>query len=172
MLQVFSKFNINFEKTGEDIIVKGNTEIKIDSNDSGFPLAGENLPKLAPRPWPGFPVDVLPVMVTLACKNNGKLLINNWMYENGLTFVHDLNKIGADISMQNPQAVLINGPIKFTGGFVQAQDVIQACKAMFLAALADDVETEIDAVEILNRRYPNIFEVYKSLGANIELIEN
>ena len=94
------------------------------------------------------------------------------MYENGLSFIYNLNGIGADILMLNPQNVLVTGPIKFTGGKVEALDVIQACKAMFLAALADDVETEIEGVEILRRRYPNIFEVYKSLGADIEIIEN
>jgi UDP-N-acetylglucosamine 1-carboxyvinyltransferase len=171
MIQVFSKFNINFEKTGNDLIVKGNSQIKIDADNSGFPLAEKGLPKFTPRPWPGFPVDVLPVMVTLASKSEGKILINNWMYENGLTFIHDLNQLGAKIEMLTSQNIIVNGPVKFLGGSIKAQDVIQASKAMFLAALADDTETILDGVEILKRRYPNILEVYKSLGANIEVLE-
>lgn len=171
MIQVFSKFNINFEKTGNDLIVKGNSQIKIDPENSGFPLADKGLPKFTPRPWPGFPVDVLPVMVTLASKAEGKILINNWMYENGLTFIHDLNQLGAKIEMITPQNVVVSGPIKFTGGSIKAQDVIQAAKAMFLAAVADDAETILDGVEILKRRYPNILEVYKKLGASIEVLE-
>lgn len=169
LIDWFSKFNLNIQKSGENLIVDGRGELKIDLQESGFPLAGNNLPKLYPRPWPGFPVDVIPVMATLASKTKGHLLLMNWMYENGLDFIRELNKIGANVFVSSPQRVIINGPVKFTGGEIHSPGVIQACKALFLAALADDVETTIHGANVLRRRYPNIFEVYKSLGADIEV---
>lgn len=92
------------------------------------------------------------------------------MYESGLDFVRELNQMGADIMMMDPEKIIINGPVKFKGGTVTTPSVIQACKAIFLAALADDVTTTIYGVDILRRRYPNIFEVYTKLGAKIEIM--
>lgn len=170
IIQLFEKFNISINQDGEDLIVNGDSDISIDVENSGFPLAGKGLPKLYPRPWPGFPVDVIPVMVTLACKLKGQLLISNWMYETGLDFARELNSMGADILVLDPQRVIVRGPIKFKGGELVSPGVIQACKAIFLAGLCDDVETTIHGVDILKRRYPDIFETYKSLGADITLL--
>ena len=170
IIQWFEKFNIGIMQSGEDLIVKNNGELKIDIETSGFPIAGKGLPKLYPRPWPGFPVDVIPVMATLGCKLNGQLLLSNWMYETGLDFARELNSMGADILVLDPQRVIVRGPVNFKGGEVVSSGVIQACKAIFLASLCDDVETTIHGVDILKRRYPDIFETYKSLGADITLL--
>jgi UDP-N-acetylglucosamine enolpyruvyl transferase len=43
--------------------------------------------------------------------------------------------------------------------------------AIFLAALADPVETTIYGADILKRRYPDIIEKYHSLGAKVTLVE-
>ncbi|MBU0649964.1 hypothetical protein KKG63_02050, partial [Patescibacteria group bacterium] len=172
LVQCFEKFNIGIRRHEKDLEVDGNRELFIDSINSGFPLAGEDLPKLVPRPWPGFPIDVLPVMVTLACKTKGKLLIQNWMYETGLDFVGELNALGANIFVADPQRIVVNGPVNFRGGRVTSPSVIQACKAIFLASLADPVETIIVGADILKRRYPDIVDVYRTLGANVESVED
>ncbi len=108
-------------------------------------------------------------MATLACKTKGKLMLQNWMYESGLEFVRELSAMGANIFISDPQRVIIEGPVKFTGGEIMPPKVIQAAKAIFLAALADKAETTIHGVGILQRRYPNIFKEYKKLGAKIEI---
>ncbi len=171
IVQWFRKFNISIEINESDLVVKRNGELKIDSERSGFPLAADDLPKFYPRPWPGFPVDALPPVVTLALKTRGKLLINNWMYENGLDFVRELNYLGAKIFISNPQSIIVQGPINFKSGEVQTPDVIQACKAVFLASLCDPVEITLNGVDVLSRRYPDVFTVYRKLGANIENLD-
>lgn len=170
LINHFSLFNIGFKKSGQDIIVDGTRPLKIDYTNSGIPLAGPNLPKIKPAPWPGLQVDILPVFVTLACKTKGRLLLQNWMYETGLDFISELNKMGADIFMCDPQRVIITGPVKFKGGEVVAPGIIQACKAIFLASLADEATTILHGVDVLKRRYPDIIDTYKKLGANIEAI--
>jgi UDP-N-acetylglucosamine enolpyruvyl transferase len=172
LIKWFSMFNIDIQKTGADLIISvGKGGLEIDSKKEGFPLAAPNLPKLYPRPWPGFPVDAIPSIAPLASKSRGRLLLKNWMYESGLDFVRELNQMGADIMMMDPEKIIINGPVKFKGGSVTTPSVIQACKAIFLAALADPVTTTIYGVDILRRRYPNIFEVYRHLGAQIEIVD-
>lgn len=171
MINWYSMFNINIEKKGNDLVVRrGRKGLIVDVNRSGFPLAAPNLPKFTPRPWPGFPVDALPPIAVLASKSTGRLLIQNWMYESGLDFVRELNAMGADIFMIDTQRIIINGPVTFLGGEVTPPSVIQSVKAVFLAALADRAVTIIHGTEILKRRYPNIIEVYKKLGAKIEVV--
>ena len=166
-------FGISIQKKNKDLIVKRKSKkLQINTKSSGFPTAAPGLPKLAPRPWPGFPVDLIPVIATLASKAEGRLVLQNWMYESGLDFVTQLNSLGAHIFVCDPQRIIISGPIDFKGGTVTSPKVIQACKALFLAGLCDDVETIIYGVEILQRRYPNVFEIYKGLGADITLLDS
>jgi UDP-N-acetylglucosamine 1-carboxyvinyltransferase len=170
MVEWYKKFNIGISESGEDLIIDGARDLYIDPKNSGFPLAGEDLPKFVPRPWPGFPVDVLPVVITLACKTKGRLLVQNWMYETGLDFVRELNALGANIFVSDPQRIIVEGPINFKGGEVVSPGVIQACKAIFLASLADPIETTISGVQILKRRYPQVIETYQKIGAEISIV--
>ncbi len=172
MINWFEIFNIKIEREGADLLVSRNGELKIDVENSGVPVAAPGLPKLYPRPWPGFPVDAIPVMAVLASKTKGRLLLKNWMYESGFDFVRELNAMGADIFVSDPERIIINGPVKFIGGVIVSPSVIQACKAIFIAALCDPVTTEIHGVDILRRRYPNVFETYTSLGALIERVDD
>ncbi|KKT43386.1 MAG: UDP-N-acetylglucosamine 1-carboxyvinyltransferase [Candidatus Collierbacteria bacterium GW2011_GWD2_45_10] len=172
MINWFELFNIKIEREGLDLVVSRNGELVIDMINSGVPLAAPGLPKLYPRPWPGFPVDAIPVMAVLASKTKGRLLLKNWMYESGLEFVRELNAMGADIFVSDPERVIVTGPVKFHGGVIVSPNVIQACKAIFIAALCDPVTTEIHGVDILRRRYPNVFETYTSLGAIIERVDD
>ena len=167
MISHLSPFNINIKKENDDLIVKRAGELYIDPVKSGFPLAANDLPKFNPGPWPNFPVDALPVAVTLATKTKGNLFMQNWMYETGFSFASVLNELGAKIFISDPQRIIVEGPCKYKGGEVPSPRVIQACKALFLAALADPVRTTIHGVDVLYRRYPDIVNVYKSLGADI-----
>ncbi|MFP4385400.1 MAG: hypothetical protein ACLFSE_15255, partial [Spirochaetia bacterium] len=163
----FELFNVMVKRNGEDLIVNGKAKLTLKKEN--FPMAGRDLPKFAVRPWPGFPVDILPVMVTLATKTEGNLLFQNWMYESGFDFVRELNYMGAEIYISDPQKIIVLEPvIDYKGGEVAAPGIIQGTKAIFLAALSDKVETVIHGTDILKRRYPEIFDTYTSLGAEIE----
>ena len=171
MLQWFEKFNVQIERKGKDLIVNQTQDLELKDIEVNFPLAGLNLPKFVPRPWPGFPVDCLPSIITLATKTKGRILIQNWMYENGLDFTNLLSSMGANIYMTDPQKIIVGGPTKYKGGRVYAPGIIQATMALVLAALSDNCETVIYGAESLRRRYPDYINSFKSLGANIEQIE-
>ena len=167
MANWFRAFGIELEQAGDDLLVAAPERLQVHAEF--LPQAGRDLPKLAVRPWPGFPVDVLPVMVTLACKSHGAILFQNWMYESGFDYVRELKYLGAEILVSDPQRVMVREPvITFRGGEIAAPYIIQGTKAIFLAALADDAETVIHGVDLLRRRYPTIFESYSALGARIE----
>ena len=108
-------------------------------------------------------------MVTLACKSSGAMLFQNWMYESGFDYVRELNYLGAEILISDPHRIMVREhAVAFRGGEIFAPNIIQGTKALFLAALADPVETVIHGVDLLRRRYPAIFETYRRLGARIE----
>jgi len=171
MLQWFTKFNVQVEREGKDLVVNQKENLQLKDIEINFPLAGPNLPKFVPRPWPGFPVDCLPSIITLATKTKGRILIQNWMYENGLDFTNLLSSMGANIYMTDPQKIIVEGPTKYKGGRVYAPGIIQATMALVLAALSDNCETVIYGAESLRRRYPDYINSFKGLGADIELIE-
>ena len=167
MAHWFRAFGVELRESGADLQVTAPEALRIRSEL--LPQAGPELPKLVVRPWPGFPVDVLPVMVTLACKSAGAMLFQNWMYESGFDYVRELNHLGAEILISDPHRIMVRDPaISFRGGEIVAPNIIQGTKALFLAALADPVETVIHGVDLLRRRYPTIIETYRRLGARIE----
>lgn len=172
VVQYLTKFNIKIARKGQDLVIDGNKPLKIDLVNSGMPLAGNDLPKFSPRPWPGFPVDALPQIVSLGCKLNGRILIQNWMYESGLEFSRELASMGGNIFICDPQRIIVSGPSKLKNAEVYPPDVIQAIMALFLLALSDPVETTINNCQFLLRRYPNIIKDYRKLGAKIEVLED
>jgi UDP-N-acetylglucosamine 1-carboxyvinyltransferase len=171
LLDVFSKFNVNVKRQGDDLVVNQTEEIKLLNVDTQWPIAAENLPKFSPRPWPGFAVDSLPQIVTLMTKTKGKLLINNWMYENGLDFANVLVKMGANIYVVDPHRIIVQGPCTYSGGEVTAPGIIQATMAIFLAGLSDKGTTVMHGADAIKRRYPEYIEIYKRLGADIEEVK-
>jgi len=170
IVDTLTKFGVGITEDGQDLVVDGSGELAIDLKDSGFPLAGDDLPKFVPKPWPGFPIDALPAVVVLACKTKGRLLIQNWMYETGLDYIRELSALGANIFMSDPQRIIVSGPTNFRGGKITVPGIIEGAKAVFLASLCDNVTTTVEGVEILKRRYTNIFDLYRGLGADI--VEN
>ncbi|MBN2041107.1 MAG: UDP-N-acetylglucosamine 1-carboxyvinyltransferase [Spirochaetes bacterium] len=171
IIKWFKLFGMSVVRDGNNIIADGTCDLCINTTE--FPLAGKDLPKFVTRPWPGFPVDVLPVMVTLATKAKGRILFQNWMYESGFDFVRELTYMGAEIYMSDPQRIIVmDSPVKYKGGEVGSPGIIQGTKAIFLAALADNETTILHGTNILKRRYPEIDKTYKRLGANIEPLES
>ena len=168
IVDTVKKFGVSITEDREDLVVRGSGELFIDLKEAGFPMAGDDLPKFVPKPWPGFPIDVLPAVVVLACKTRGRLLIQNWMYETGLDYIRELSAMGATIVTSDSQRIIVSGPTKFKGGRITVPDIIEGAKAIFLASLCDDVTTTIEGVEVLKRRYTDIFDLYRRLGANIE----
>lgn len=168
MIDWYKKFGVSIKKVGKNLIINQKRSLKLADIYTNFPLAAPDLPKFVPRTWPGYPIDALPPLVTLATKTKGRILIQNWMYENGLDFVNILTKMGANIFTIDPQKIIVTGPTQYKGGEVFAPGIIQATMAIFLAALSDKATTIIHGADALKRRYPNFVADYKKLGANIE----
>ena len=117
--------------------------------------------------YPGFPTDLQQPLTTLLTQIDGKSKLTETIYENRFQNVEYLNKMGADITIDN-KSIIINGKTSLKGEIVKATD-LRAGACLILAALVADGSTTINEVEHVLRGYENIVGKLTSVGAKIEL---
>lgn len=116
-------------------------------------------------PFPGFPTDLQPQFTVLLTQAQGISIINENLFENRFLYVFELNRMGADIKVENRTAI-IKGPTSLEGSPVKATD-LRAGAALVLAGLCAKNTTIIYNVELIERGYENLIEKLKNLGAEI-----
>lgn len=119
--------------------------------------------------YPGFPTDLQQPFTVLLTQCDGKSSVQETIWENRFMHVEQLNKMGADITVNGIKAI-INGKTPLFGTTVKATD-LRAGAAMVCAALIAEGETIITNAEHILRGYENIVEKLSDLGAKIEIIE-
>ena len=85
-------------------------------------------------PYPGFPTDLQAPMMTAQCLASGKSTIQETVWENRLVHVQELQKMGAQISVDGQTATIV-GVDELYGASVIAPD-IRASYALVIAGLA------------------------------------
>ncbi len=127
------------------------------------------IPKLITNVWPGFPTDLMSVMIVLATQAEGISLLHDWIYESRMFFVDKLISMGANIFIADTHRVIISGPSKLYGRNVETPD-IRAGMALVLAALVAEGKSIINRAELIERGYEDVVSKLTSLGASIESI--
>jgi len=145
---------------GFDLNIKSDS-ITISKIDSIKPI---NIKTLG---YPGFPTDLQQPITALLCMCSGESIIEETIYENRFNNVVYLEKMGANIELDE-QKLYINGPSKLKGTTVVATD-LRAGACMILAGLVAKGETTIESVEHVLRGYEDIIEKLRAVGAKIEL---
>ena len=118
-------------------------------------------------PYPGFPTDLLPLMVPLLTQAEGKSLIHDPLYENRLQYVQELRKMGADIEIVDPHRAFVLGPSQLKGVSIESWD-IRAGASLIIAGLIAQGATTINSIFQIDRGYERIEERLKGLGAAIK----
>lgn len=121
-------------------------------------------------PYPGFPTDMQPQIVALLTKCSGTSVIVETVFENRFRYTEQLQKLGADISVQGRTAI-IRGVDKLTGAAVEARD-LRGGAALILAGLVAEGETCISGVCYIDRGYEKVEQVLAKVGANIRRDED
>jgi UDP-N-acetylglucosamine 1-carboxyvinyltransferase len=116
-------------------------------------------------PYPGFPTDLQPQMMSLLAAARGTSIATENVFESRFMFVDELNRMGADIRTEGHHAV-IRGVERLSAAPVRALD-IRAGAAMVVAGLAADGTTEISDVYHIDRGYEDLEGRLASLGADI-----
>ena len=120
---------------------------------------------VATLPYPGFPTDLLPMVIALNSIADGHSLVTENVFESRFMFVNELSRLGAQISVDGHHAS-IEGVQELSGAPVEAHD-IRAGAGLILAALVSEGESTIDQAFHVDRGYPNFAEQLMSLGAKV-----
>ena len=92
-------------------------------------------------PHPGYPTDLQAQLGALMTQTEGLSIITERIYPNRFMHVPELQRMGADISIEGPSAI-IKGASKLSGAPVMASD-LRASAALILAAFAAEGDTWI-----------------------------
>lgn len=161
----FGKLGIHWETMGKTIFVPGGQELKV------VPDLGGMIPKIDDSPWPGFPPDLISIILVVATQVEGTVLVYEKMFESRMFFVDKLISMGARIILCDPHRAVVSGPCRLKGSDLVSPD-IRAGMAMVIAALSAEGESEIRNVYQIERGYENITEKLGRLGARIRKAEN
>ena len=122
--------------------------------------------KIVTQEYPAFPTDMQAQFLALATQANGVSIIEERLFENRFMHVSELQRMGADISL-NGHTATVNGTAKLCGTDVMATD-LRASSALVLAALIADGETNIHRIYHLDRGYDSLEKKLQGVGAKIQ----
>ena len=152
------------QESGSEIIIKNNSiSIKTEK------IKAVNIET---APFPGFPTDLQAPFTVLMLKATGKSIIKETIFENRMSHIELLNKMGASIKLENNIAT-VSGVQKLSGRNLKGSD-LRSTAAIVIAALAAENTSLVEGLEHLDRGYENLEFKLKLLGANIQrdLTEN
>ena len=118
--------------------------------------------------YPGFPTDMQAQYMALMTQAEGSSVITETIFENRFLHAFELNRLGADITVDGRRAV-VRGRTLLSGAMVQASD-LRASASLVVAGLAAEGETLIDRVYHIDRGYERIEEKLTRVGARIRRV--
>ena len=119
-------------------------------------------------PYPGFPTDLQPQMVTLLSTADGTSIVTEGVWQSRFQYISELTRMGANIVVADNRAI-IHGVSSLSGAGVSATD-LRAGASLVIAGLMADGVTEIYDLKHIDRGYENLEEKLRSIGADIKRI--
>ena len=129
--------------------------------------SGNNLgaAEITTEEYPGFPTDIHAQYMALATQAEGTSVVTENIFENRFMHVGELNRMGANITVQGRSAT-VRGGTKLQSAAVMCSD-LRASAALVLAALVADGESILDRVYHMDRGYERLEEKLRGVGAQI-----
>ncbi|MAI61412.1 MAG: UDP-N-acetylglucosamine 1-carboxyvinyltransferase [Micavibrio sp. TMED27] len=151
-----ARAGVQVEQEGNDIIVNRDIDKPLKAID------------IMTEPHPGFPTDLQAQFMAMLTIANGASLVTETIFENRFMHVPELNRMGANITVQGNSAI-VRGVNGLKGAEVMATD-LRASVALVLAGLVADGETTINRIYHLERGYEDIIGKLSRCGAKIKKI--
>ncbi|MBQ9910626.1 MAG: UDP-N-acetylglucosamine 1-carboxyvinyltransferase [Lachnospiraceae bacterium] len=126
--------------------------------------------KVKTLPYPGFPTDMQAQMTVVLSTASGVSTVTETIFENRFKYVAELNRMGADISVERDVAI-IKGVKDLKGTQLVAPD-LRAGAALVIAALCADGESTVEEVRYILRGYEDFVKKLQKLGGQIVCVES
>jgi UDP-N-acetylglucosamine 1-carboxyvinyltransferase len=124
---------------------------------------------VATLPYPGFPTDLQPFVITLNAIADGDAIVTENVFEGRFMFVNELLRLGAKIRVDGHHAS-ITGTAQLSSAPVMASD-IRAGAGLVLAGLVSDGVTFVEGAYHVDRGYPQFAEQLQALGADVTRVD-
>ena len=159
----FRRLGIIVEQHGDDLHIPQQDSYTIESFIDGSILT------IADAPWPGLTPDLLSVMLVVATKAEGCVLIHQKMFESRLFFVDKLIDMGAQIILCDPHRATVIGMGKRfrLKGMTMTSPDIRAGISLLIAAMSAEGTSTIHNIDQIDRGYQHIDKRLNALGARI-----
>lgn len=163
----FWKLGVEVNVNEDDIYIPSQKSFRISSFIDG------SIMTLADAPWPGLTPDLLSVLLVVATKAKGSVLIHQKMFESRLFFVDKLIDMGAKIILCDPHRATIIGlgdEFRLRAAVMTSPD-IRAGIALLIAAMSAEGTSIIHNIDQIDRGYECIDCRLNALGARISRCE-
>jgi len=151
---------LKLKEMGVDIEI-GSDYIITSKTDNLKPI------KVKTQGYPGFATDLQQPLTTLLTQCNGVSVLEETIYENRFQNVPYLNKMGANIEIDN-RKINVTGKTELKPETVVATD-LRAGACLILAGLTAKGTTRVNDVEHVLRGYENIVQKLTDVGADLTL---
>ncbi|MCF7802797.1 MAG: UDP-N-acetylglucosamine 1-carboxyvinyltransferase [Candidatus Marinimicrobia bacterium] len=115
--------------------------------------------------FPGYPTDMQAQWMAFMATADGSAVITEEIYQDRFTHVAELNRLGANISLEGNVAV-VKGVNSLKGAPVMSTD-IRASASLILAALVAEGRSDIQRIYHIDRGYEQIEKKLQGIGADI-----
>ncbi len=162
----FQRLGINIEITGDDMRIPPQDSYEIETFIDGAIMT------ISDAPWPGLTPDLLSILLVVATRAKGTILIHQKMFESRLFFVDKLIDMGAQIILCDPHRATVIGlgnKTRLRPTTMTSPD-IRAGVALLIAAMTADGISTIHNIDQIDRGYQNIDQRLNKIGASIERI--
>lgn len=147
--------------------------VEVETVDDGIYVNARDKELIATNiktlPYPGFPTDIQSPFMAFLTTVKGKSEVKETVFENRFMHVNELNRMGADITIENRIAYIPGGKT-LHGAKVRATD-LRAGAAMVLAGLAAVGKTEVSEIYHIERGYEKFVEKFTGLGALLTRVD-
>ncbi len=117
-------------------------------------------------PYPAFPTDMQAQFTALNAIAQGTSTITETVFENRFMHAHEMNRMGADISLEGNIAI-VRGVEQLKAAPIMATD-LRASASLVIAGLVAQGDTVVDRIYHIDRGYECIEEKLQILGATIK----
>lgn len=117
--------------------------------------------------YPGFATDLQPPMLVYLTQAAGESTVFETIWGGRLNYIQDLVRMGADITLWNPQQVSVKGPTPLKARTLESPD-IRAGLAFLMAAAIAEGRSEIQNIYHIDRGYERIEERLRAVGLDIK----